>query len=96
MNSEAKTVLKNYSQLVDRIKKLIIVINKQNGIKRELQKKVEELEQKLNSRVIENETLELKEELKKVKHENKILKEKETHIKTKIERLAVKLEQLHL
>jgi uncharacterized protein (DUF3084 family) len=96
MDAEIKATFINYTQLVDRIKKLILIVNKLNEKNDLMQNKLRQLEKKMASHALENETLELKEELKKLKVENKILKEKETQIKTKIERLAVKLDQIQL
>ncbi len=96
MDAEIRAIFRNYTLLIERIKKLIFIVNRLDEKNNDMQKKFHQLEEKLNSHALENETLELKEELKKLKIENKILKEKETQIKTKIERLAVKLDQIQL
>jgi seryl-tRNA synthetase len=95
VDAEVKTVFQNYFKLLERVKKLIILVNKLAEQNRSLQL---QLKQSAEKSVLENknhETLDLKEQLKKLKTENKILKEKETKIRTKIERLTVKLNNIH-
>jgi seryl-tRNA synthetase len=95
VDAEAKNVFQNYFKLLERVKKLIILVNKLAEQNRSLKLQLKQIAEKS---VLENknhETLELKEQLKKLKSENKILKEKETKIRTKIERLTVKLNNLH-
>ena len=96
MDAEAKAVFRNYHQLLDRVKKLLLLITKLSEQNREFKRKLQQLDEKITSQSMNEETLTIKEELKKLKLENKILKEKEAKIKTKIDRLAVKLEKIHL
>jgi predicted nuclease with TOPRIM domain len=95
VDAEVKTIFQNYFKLLERVKKLIILVNKLAEQNRNLKQQLKHNSEKL---VLENknqETLELKEQLKKLRTENKILKEKETKIRTKIERLTVKLNNIH-
>jgi|SRR4030042_2552177 len=95
VDAEVKTIFQNYFKLLERVKKLIILVNKLAEQNRNLNQQLKQNAEKL---VLENknqETLELKEQLKKLRTENKILKEKETKIRTKIERLTVKLNNIH-
>jgi len=95
VDAEVKTIFQNYFKLLERVKKLIILVNKLAEQNRNLKQHIKQQDEKL---ILENknqETLELKEQLKKLRTENKILKEKETKIRTKIERLTVKLNNIH-
>jgi len=95
VDAEVKSIFQNYFKLLERVKKLIILVNKLAEQNRSLKLQLKQITDKA---VLENknpETLELKEQLKKLRFENKILKEKETKIRTKIERLTVKLNNLH-
>ena len=95
VDAEVKSIFQNYFKLLERVKKLIILVNKLAEQNRSLKLQLKQITDKA---VLENknpETLELKEQLKKLRSENKILKEKETKIRTKIERLTVKLNNLH-
>jgi predicted nuclease with TOPRIM domain len=95
VDAEVKTIFQNYFKLLERVKKLIILVNKLAEQNRNLKQQIKQQDEKL---ILENknrETLELKDQLKKLRTENKILKEKETKIRTKIERLTVKLNNIH-
>lgn len=95
MDAETKTIFQNYFKLLERVKKLVILVNKLAEQNRILKLQIKQYDEKL---VMENknpETLQLKEQLKKLKLENKILKEKETKVRTKVERLTVKLNNIH-
>jgi cell division protein FtsB len=94
VDPEVKSTFIQYGRLLERVKRMVAVINSLSQENEKFKERISKLEGKaINSNP---EALELKAELKKLKSENKTLKEKETKIKTKIERLTVKLEQLHL
>jgi predicted nuclease with TOPRIM domain len=95
VDAEAKTIFQNYFKLLERVKKLIILVNKLAEQNRNLKQQIKQRDEKLLLESKNPETLELKDQLKKLRTENKILKEKETKIRTKIERLTVKLNNIH-
>ncbi len=96
MVTEAKIVFPNYKNLIDRVRKLMLLVNRLVDNNKELEVKIKQYENEYKTGLGENGTKELKEELKRLKQENKRLKEKEYKIKTKIERLAVKLEKIQI
>lgn len=95
MDAETKTIFKNYFQLLERVKRLVILVNKLAEQNRILKLQIKQYDEKLIRENKNPETLQLKEQLKKLKLENKILKERETKVRTKIERLTVKLNNIH-
>lgn len=95
MDAETKTIFQNYFKLLERVKRLVILVNKLAEQNRILKLQIKQYDEKLARENKNPETLQLKEQLKKLKLENKILKEKETKVRTKIERLTVKLNNIH-
>ncbi len=95
MDAETKTIFQNYFKLLERVKRLVILVNKLAEQNRILKLQIKQYDEKLVRENKNPETLQLKEQLKKLKLENKILKEKETKVRTKIERLTVKLNNIH-
>jgi predicted nucleic acid-binding Zn-ribbon protein len=90
--------LPKYYQLIERVKKMISILETISHQKKELEKENSQL--KLNNQnqiqTFTEKLGELETEIKQLKKENKILKEKERTIKTKIDRLAVKLNQFQI
>jgi len=95
VDAETKTIFQNYFKLLERVKRLVILVNKLAEQNRILKLQIKQYDEKLARENKNPETLQLKEQLKKLKLENKILKEKETKVRTKIERLTVKLNNIH-
>ncbi len=88
--------LEKYYRLLDRVRKIILLLQRTLEGNQELKKRILELESQDHSAEIERKILGLEDEIRRLKKENKVLKEKERIIKTKIERLSVKLDQIEL